>query len=93
MQENSIFWTYDIFRMEVEPASVRASTFSKIFSSEIAWLIKAKNYMQHLWEVGDQCVYKYSRSHDQEGRHVHICKNPSKIFFSDPVNLFQRNLA
>ena len=27
-------------------------------------------------------LFAASRSHDQDGRHAHICSNPSKIFFS-----------
>ena len=34
------------------PPSIRRPPFSKIFSSETAWPIKAKFYMKHLWEGG-----------------------------------------
>ena len=45
----------------------RRPPFSKIFS-ETAWPIKAKFYVEPLWEGGTK-VYKSSRSHDQDGRH------------------------
>ena len=36
----------------MDPASVRPFTFSKIFSSETAWPIKAKFYVEPSWEGG-----------------------------------------
>ena len=52
--------------MVVEPASVRASvcpfTFSKVFSSETAWPIKAKFYVEHPWVGGTKvCVFYFDR--------------------------------
>ena len=47
-------------------------TFSNIFSSETAWPIKAKLYVEPPWEGGTKVFYKRSRSHDQDGRHAHI---------------------
>ena len=57
------------YRIGRHPASVRRRRqrrppFSKIFSSETAWPIKAKFYVKHLWEGGTN---KQSRSHDQDG--------------------------
>ena len=40
-------------------------------SSAVAWPIKTNFYEASIGR-GDQCVYKKSRSHDQDGRHVHI---------------------
>ena len=31
---------------------------------------------------GNESLYKWSRSHDQDGRHAHIWEKPLKIFFS-----------
>ena len=50
---------------------VRPSTISNVFSSEIAWPIKAKFYMEPPWEGGTK-VYINDQSHDQGGRHAHI---------------------
>ena len=36
----------------MDPASVRPFTFSKVFSSETAWPIKAKFYVEPPWEGG-----------------------------------------
>ena len=45
------------------PASfVRPSTISKIFSSETAWPIKAKFYVEHPWVGGTKvCVFYIDR--------------------------------
>ena len=41
----------------VRPSSVRPSTFSNIFSSETAWPIKAKFYVDLPWEGGTKvCI-------------------------------------
>ena len=53
-----------------------------IFSSETALPIKAKLYVEPPWEGGNESLYKWSRSHDQDGRHAHIWYKPLKIFFS-----------
>ena len=43
-------------------ASVRASTFSKIFFSETAWPIKAKLDVEHPWVGGTKvCVFHIDR--------------------------------
>ena len=46
--------------------------FLNIFSSETAWPIKAKLYVEPPWEGGNENLYKWSRSHDQDGLHAHI---------------------
>ena len=57
------------------PSVRRRPPFSKIFSSETAWPIKTKFYVEQPWEGGTkvyESLYKWSRSHDQDGRHAHI---------------------
>ena len=66
----------------VRPSSVHRPPFSKIFSSETAWPIKAKFYMKHLWEGGTN-VYINNPGHMTKMAAMPIYgKNPSKIFFS-----------
>ena len=43
-----------------------------IFSSETTLPIKAKFYVEPPWEGGNESLYKWSRSYDQDGRHAHI---------------------
>ena len=69
-------------RPSVRPSVVRRPPFSKIFSSETAWPIKAKFYMKHLWEGGTN-VYINNPGHMTKMAAMPIYgKNPSKIFFS-----------
>ena len=65
------------------PSSVRrTSTFSNIFSSETAWPIKAKFYVEPPWEGGTK-VYINGPGHMTKMATTPIYgKNPSKIFFS-----------
>ena len=49
----------------------RPFTFSNVFSSETAWPIKAKFYVEPPWEGGMK-VYINGPGHDQDGRHAHI---------------------
>ena len=74
----------------MDPASVRplasivrprpSSTFSNIFSSETAWPIKAKFYVEPPWEGGTK-VYINGPGHMTKMAATHIYgKNPSKIF-------------
>ena len=64
----------------VRPSSVRRPPFSKIFSSETAWPIKAKFYMKHLWEGGTN-VYINNPGHMTKMAAMPIYgKKPSKIF-------------
>ena len=68
----------------MDPASVvrRPFTFSNIFSSETAWPIKAKFYVEPPWE-GRTKVYINSPGHMTKMAAMPIySKNPSKIFFS-----------
>ena len=75
----------------MDPASVRPSlsvvvrrpfTFSNIFSSETAWPIKAKFYVEPHWEGGTK-VYINGPGHVTKMAATPIYgKNPSKIFFS-----------
>ena len=64
------------------PSSVRPFTFSNIFSSETAWPIKAKFYVEPPWEGGTK-VYINGPGHMTKMAAMPINgKNPSKIFFS-----------
>ena len=72
----------------MDPASVRPSsvirpfTFSNIFSSETAWPIKAKFYVEPPWEGGTK-VYINGPGHMTKMAAMPIYgKNPSKIFSS-----------
>ena len=59
-----------------------SSTFSNIFSSETAWPIKAKFYVEPPWEGGTK-VYINGLGHMTKMAATPIYgKNPSKIFFS-----------
>ena len=61
---------------------VRRPPFSKIFSSETAWPIKAKFYVEPPWEGGTK-VYINGPGHMTKMAATPIYgKNPSKIFFS-----------
>ena len=64
------------------PASVRPFTFSNVFSSETAWPIKAKFYVEPPWEGGTK-VYLNGPGHMTKMAATPIYgKNPSKIFYS-----------
>ena len=64
------------------PSVVRPSTFSNIFSSETAWPIKTKFYVEPPWEGGTK-VYINGPGHMTKMAAMPIYgKNPSKIFFS-----------
>ena len=69
----------------MDPASVgirRPFTFSNVFSSETAWPIKAKFYVEPHWEGGTK-VYINGPGHITKMAATPIYgKNPSKIFFS-----------
>ena len=61
---------------------VRPFTFSNIFSSEIAWPIKSKFYVEPPWEGGTK-VYINGPGHMTKMAATPIYgKNPSKIFLS-----------
>ena len=60
----------------------RPFTFSNVFSSETAWPIKAKFYVEPHWEGGKK-VYINGPGHMTKMAATPIYgKNPSKIFFS-----------
>ena len=62
--------------------SVRRPPFSNIFSSETAWPIKAKFYVEPPWEGGTK-VYINGPGHMTKMAATPIYgKNPSKVFFS-----------
>ena len=64
------------------PSVVRPFTFSNIFSSETAWPIKAKFFVEPPWEGGTK-VYINGPGHMTKMAATPIYgKNPSKIFFS-----------
>ena len=68
----------------MDPASVRRCrrpfTFSNVFSSETAWPIKAKFYVEPPWEGGSK-VYINGPGHMTKMAATPIYgKNPSKIF-------------
>ena len=81
-QGELIVYPCSVVRPSVVRPSVRRPPFSKIFSSETAWPIKAKFYMKHLWEGGTN-VYINNPGHMTKMAAMPIYgKNPSKIFFS-----------
>ena len=81
-QGELIVYPCSVVRPSVVRPSVRRPPFSKIFSSETAWPIKAKFYMKHLWEGGIN-VYINNPGHMTKMAAMPIYgKNPSKIFFS-----------
>ena len=51
---------------------IRRPQCYNIFSSETAWPIKAKFYVEPSWGGGGESLYKWSRLHDWDGRHAHI---------------------
>ena len=61
---------------------VRPSTFSNIFSSETAWPIKAKFYVEPPWEGGTKVYINYLGHMTKMAAMPMYGKNPSKIFFS-----------
>ena len=64
------------------PSVVRPSTISKVFSSETAWPIKAKFYVEPPW-LGGTKVCSLHLGHMTKMAAMPIYgKNPSKIFFS-----------
>ena len=63
-------------------------TFSKIFSSETAWPIKAELHVEHDASLGwnNESLYKWSRSHDQDGRHGYkIAKTFKNLFLQNQM--------
>ena len=66
----------------MDPASVRPFTFSNVFSSETAWPIKAKFYVEPLWEGGTKVYINGPGRMTKVAATPIYGKNPSKIFFS-----------
>ena len=67
----------------VRPSVVRPFTFSNIFSSEIAWPIKAKFFVEPPWEGGTKvCINGPGHMTKMAATPIYD-KNPSKIFFSE----------
>ena len=85
---------YPWIRCPVCPSSsVRPFTFSNVFSSETAWPIKAKFYVEPNWEGGTK-VYINGPGHMTKMAATPIYgKNPSKIFFSRTSGPFSRNFV
>ena len=54
--------------------------YSKIFSSETAWRIKAKFYVKHLWNGGINVYINYLVHMTKMAAMPIYGKNPSKIF-------------
>ena len=48
------------------------STFSNFFSSETAVPIETKLHTEPPWDEKNQGLFKWSKSHDEYGRHAHI---------------------
>ena len=87
----------------MDPASVRpssvvgvrrpSSTFSNIFSSETAWPIKAKFYVEPPWEGGTK-VYIDGPGHMTKMAAMPIYgKNLKKSSSPEPAGRFSRNLV
>ena len=80
----------------MDPASVvrrRPFTFSNIFSSETAWPIKAKFYVEPPWEGGTK-VYINSPVHMTKMAAMPIYgKNLKKSSSQEPAGRFSRNLV
>ena len=70
-----------------------SSTYSNIFSSETAWPIKAKFYVEPPWEGGTK-VYINGPGHMTKMAAMPIYgKNLKKSLFPEPVGRFSRNLV
>ena len=71
----------------------RLFTFSNIFSSETAWPIKAKFYVEPPWEGGTKvCINGPGHMTKMAAMPIYG-KNPSKIFFSRTGSLISTKLG
>ena len=75
-------------------SSVRRPQFQR--SSPLKLLDRSKPNI--MWSIlrrgGNETLYKWSRSHDQDGRHAHIClKKRKQIFFSGTGGLISTKLG
>ena len=77
----------------VRSSGVRPFTFSNIFSSETAWPIKAKFYVEPPWEgVTKVCINGPGHMTKMAATPIYG-KNPSKIFFSETSGPFSTKLG
>ena len=77
----------------VRPSVVRPSTISNIFSSETAWPIKAKFYVEPLWEGGTKvCINGPGHMTKMSAMPIYG-KNLKKSSSPEPAGRFPRNLV
>ena len=69
------------------------SIFSNFYSSITTRSIEAKFHVEPQWYKRTGNVFKWSRSHDQDGRHAHIWEKPIKIFFTGTERLMTLKLG
>ena len=89
------------YRIPMDPASVRPSssvicrpfTFSNVFSSETAWPIKAKFYVEPPWEGGTKvCINGLGHMTKMAAMSIYG-KNFKKSSSLEPAGRFPRNLV
>ena len=84
-------WAY---RIPMDPSSVRRPfTFSNIFSSETAWPIKAKFYLEPPWEGGTKVCINGPGHMTKMATMPIYGKNLKKSSSPEPAGLFPRNLV
>ena len=87
LQAHKVSLNYGIPMLRRPPSVRRRPQCSNIFSSETAWLIKAKINVELPWEGGTK-VYINGQGHMTKMAATSIYgKNPSKIFFSGTRSL------
>ena len=77
----------------MDPASVvvvRPFTFSNVFSSETAWSIKAKFYVEPPWEGGKKVCINGPGHMTKMAASPMYGKNPSKIFSGTGGPIFMK---
>ena len=75
------------------PSSVRPFTFSNVFSSETAWPIKAKFYVERPWEGGTKvCINGPGHMTKMAATPIYG-KNLKKSSSPEPAGRFPRNLV
>ena len=67
------------------------STFSILFCQETARLIEAEFHMKPPWDVGNENLFKCSRSHDHA--HINYDEKCQKYFSSEPWGRWLWNLV
>ena len=65
------FVIFLIFAQNIDCGYTLEPLLSNIFS-ETAWPINAKFHVEPPWERGNEILYKWSRLHDEDGRHAHL---------------------